>query len=117
MVFSWLVCQLTGMAAAPLALCGDGAIAANSDEDTCCPGILPGQVCPMHHTREGDTTCKMRGTCGRSDAALFSLSGGIGVVPQPTSSVTAFAPREFAGPLAINLIARAQSPDVPPPRR
>jgi len=116
--FSWLLCQLTGMAAAPLVLCCAGAIAVNSDEDTCCTGLLPGQVCPMHHTRAGETTCKMRGACGHSDAALFSLSGGLGVVPpQPTSSVTAFAPREFVGPVAINLIVRAQSPDAPPPRR
>jgi hypothetical protein len=116
-VFGWLACQSIGMAAAPLELCCAGASTATSDEDVCCPGLLPGQVCPMHHTREGHTTCKMRGVCGSSDAALFSLSGGIGVVPQATSSVTAFALREFIRPASVNLIARAQSPDAPPPRR
>ena len=117
MVFTWLLCQATGMAAAPLALCCDAATApAGSGEDSCCQGLLPGQVCPMHHTRPSTSTCKMRGACGRSDSALFSLSGGIGVTPPPTSAVTPFAPRELVSPATVSLVARVRSPEAPPPR-
>ena len=34
-------------------------------DDKCCPGMLPGQICPMHHTKEGKRTCKMRSACTR----------------------------------------------------
>src|SRR5438105_5067766 len=88
----WLVSQVAGIAAAPVGFCCRGVQTA-MDDDTCCPGLLPGQICPMHHTKEdGKRTCKMRGGCAASDAALLALAGGVGVLPDATSLVSAFGP-------------------------
>src|SRR6185295_7167482 len=91
---SWLICaclacQIAGVVAAPLTFCCQN-VATAHDEEKCCPGLLPGQVCPMHHTREGVRTCKMRNSCAPADAALLALAGGVGVVPPATSVVSAF---------------------------
>jgi hypothetical protein len=115
-VCGWLAGQMAGLAAAPLALCCQSAPAAHDDGQKCCPGLLLGQVCPMHHTREGDRTCKMRSACGPSDAALVALSGGLGVLPPATALVNAFALGDVLGAAAPSAIARAYRPESPPPR-
>src|SRR5438046_1009334 len=88
-IAGWLACQMAGLTAAPLALSGAHASPADHDEKCDCP-VAPGQACPMHHTREGDRTCKIRHAFGGSDAALLALAGGVGVLPRPTASVSAF---------------------------
>src|SRR3954451_22432509 len=90
LVGAWLLCQMANVAAAPLTFCCQN-VASSEDEEKCCPGLLPGQVCPMHHTKEGVRTCKMRAVCTGSDAALIALGGALGVVPAPTPAVNAFA--------------------------
>jgi hypothetical protein len=114
----WLVGQTAGLAAAPFALCCRTApgTSVHDPEEECCPGLLPGQVCPMHHTREGVRTCKMRSVCTGSDAALVSLSGGLGVLPPSPATVSAFEVRELASAMAPFAIARAHRPESPPPR-
>ena len=58
-VGAWLLCQIANVTAAPVMFhCQN---VATADDDECCPGLLPGQVCPMHHTKAGEKTCKMRG--------------------------------------------------------
>ena len=112
---AWLLCQVAGVAAAPVAFCCQN-VATAADEDNCCPGLLPGQVCPMHHTKEGERTSKMRNACARSDAALLALSGGVGVLPKATAIVVAFdsgRPPRLSRPSAI---ARHHRPESPPPR-
>lgn len=111
----WLTCQLAGVAAAPLAFCCRS-IPAADDDGPCCPGLLPGQICPMHHTREGQRTCKMRDACGRADAALVSLAGVVGLLPDATSTVSAFAVGAPIAPTAPSTTSRADRPDAPPPR-
>ena len=110
----WLACQLAGVVAAPLAFCCRTIQV--DDDEACCPGLLPGQMCPMHHKREGERTCKMRDACNRADAGLVALAGVVGLLPATTSVVNAFAvgaPPRAAVPSAI---ARAHRPESPPPR-
>jgi hypothetical protein len=111
----WLACQVAGVVAAPLAFCCRSMPAADDDEQ-CCPGLLPGQICPMHHRREGEPTCKMRDACGRTDAALVSLAGVVGLLPAPTSVVSAFETGDRLTAIAASAIARAHRPESPPPR-
>jgi hypothetical protein len=114
---AWVCCQMAGVAAGPLAVYFGPAEVVASSEDACCPGVAPGQVCPMHHTREGKKQCVMRSACASSTAALLTLVGGVGVLPSPVSApadlsgVTGRAPR-----LARSAIARSELPDPPPPR-
>jgi hypothetical protein len=115
LICAWLLCQVAGVAASPFAACCD--LAAPADDETkCCPGLLPGQICPMHHTREGDRTCKMRSACGPTDPALFSLSGGLGVLPPQTPTVIAFVPGQRLNTLIASELLRAERPESPPPR-
>lgn len=110
----WLACQLAGVVAAPLAFCCRTIQV--DDDEVCCPGLLPGQMCPMHHKREGERTCKMRDACNRADAGLVALAGVVGLLPKTTVVVNAFAvgaPPRAAVPSAI---ARAHRPESPPPR-
>jgi hypothetical protein len=112
---AWLLCQVAGVAAAPLTFCCQN-VASADDEEKCCPGLLPGQVCPMHHTKEGERTCKMRSTCTKSDAALVALAGGIGVVPTATPLVSSFDLGDPVRPAPRSAILRAYRPESPPPR-
>jgi hypothetical protein len=115
MVCLWLACQVAGVVAAPLAFCCQSGAAADDDEE-CCPGLLPGQICPMHHTRQGDRSCKMRDACGRADAGLVSLAGVVGLLTPATSLVSAFDPGDAVASPAPSAIARAYRPESPPPR-
>src|ERR1700704_20552 len=84
-VGAWLLCQIANIAAAPLTFYCQN-VASGGDDEKCCPGLLPGQVCPMHHTKEGERTCKMRGVCTGSDASIIALAGGLGAVPLQTAA-------------------------------
>src|SRR5689334_12807066 len=111
----WLAAQLTGLAAAPLALCAHQPAAAH-EHAACCPGVAPGQVCPMHRTREGAAKCTMRANCRAADAALLSLFAALGVTPPAEHVAEAVRP---TGRLVVGSdapIARASLPDPPPPR-
>lgn len=114
---AWLVCQLAGLIAAPVAMCVNPAEAAASAEDACCPGVAPGQVCPMHHTREGAKHCVMRSACASGTTALLTLVGGVGLLPSLTSSAVDTLAQAGAAPrLASATIARTELPESPPPR-
>src|SRR5947207_962818 len=89
-IASVLACQIAGAAAAPLAFSLRGV--PTIDDDKCCPGLQPGQICPMHHTKEGERTCKMRNACAQSDAALIALAMGAGVLRESTAFVSVFDP-------------------------
>jgi hypothetical protein len=111
----WLVCQVAGVAAAPVTFCCKDVPSSHDDEE-CCPGLLPGQVCPMHHTTAGKRECKMRNACAPSDAALMALAGSIGVLPSTTSVVNPFDLGDLARPVASIAIGRTDRPESPPPR-
>jgi len=116
LICGWLAVQLAGAVAAPLAFrCQDAQAA--GDLPACCKALAPGQTCPMHHHQhEHDRTCKMRSVCGRADAALVTLTGGLGILPPPTIRVTAFVPGEsIAWSDAVAPLCDPR-PDSPPPR-
>jgi hypothetical protein len=114
---AWLVCQLAGLIAAPVAMCVSPAEAAASAEDACCPGVAPGQVCPMHHTREGAKHCVMRSACASGTTALLTLVGSVGLLPSLSSSpADALVPVGTAPRVASATVARAELPESPPPR-
>src|SRR5262245_56812898 len=111
---AWLVCQLAGVAAAPVALWRIAA--AHTDQECDCP-LDAGAACPMHHkAQDEDRTCKLRSAFGNSERALLTLTGGCGVLPAATVHVSVFHPGVpvscgTVGPIAIPLV-----PDAPPPR-
>jgi hypothetical protein len=113
-VSAWLLCQAAAVASAPMALWRTGPTIAV--EDDCCPGVAPGQVCPMHHTKEGQRKCVMHGACASSTAALIALSGGIGLLAHVS---VADAPYAAAGAILISessTLSRLAPPESPPPR-
>jgi hypothetical protein len=115
LVGAWLLCQIANVAAAPLTFCCQN-VATSEDEDKCCPGLLPGQICPMHHVKEGEPTCKMRGVCTGTDASIVALAGGLGALPAATAAVSAFALGDLARLAPRSTILRTDRPESPPPR-
>jgi hypothetical protein len=116
LVCAWLTCQIATVVAAPITFCCKAVPVADDDEE-CCPGVAPGQLCPMHHkTATGKNDCKMRSTCGPADAMLVALAGGIGVLPRATAVVNAFVPGDVVAPSAPVALARSSRPESPPPR-
>jgi len=115
MIRAWLVCQIAGFAIAPTALCCAGSDAADAIPE-CCRGVGPDETCPMHHGDDDDSTCKMRSVCFPSDTALIMLSGGVGVLPSATISVTGFGPGSILLPIRSVAVLRSDRPQSPPPR-
>jgi hypothetical protein len=114
----WLACQVAGIVAAPLAFCCQTRAVA-IDEEECCPGLAPGQMCPMHHVRKGEKkepACKMRDACGRTDAGLVSLSGVVGLLPKATAVVSHFEVGDAVRTAVPSAILRVYRPESPPPR-
>src|SRR3954469_24473292 len=115
LIGAWLLCQVANLAAAPLTFCCQNVATAGADEK-CCPGLLPGQVCPMHHTKEGERTCKMRAVCTGTDASLVALAGGLGAGPLSTSTVNVFVLGDAARTAPRTALIRTRRPESPPPR-
>jgi len=113
---AWLVCQLAAVGAAPILLhwTRPGVVAAAGDED-CCPGVAPGQVCPMHHTKAGIRHCVMRNACAPDSVALIALAGLLSV-PRTSSVTTAAASVQIVSPAVETPVLRVDAPDSPPPR-
>ncbi len=114
---AWLLVQLAGFAAAPIAMCVDrGHPSGTHHQKACCPGIAPGQICPMHHEREGGRTCTMTAGCRVDDIALLSLIAAPGVPALTARGVSLSATADRVQPLTATPIARAELPEPPPPR-
>jgi hypothetical protein len=98
----WLASQLVAVVS-PLTLFSESF---GIDQATCCPGLAPGQVCPMHHKRAGDRTCQMESACAHHDAALLTILA-TGAVP-PSVPAIAF--------VSESTLSQDPTPDLPPPR-
>lgn len=109
-VSGWLLCQLVAVVS-PLALSCD---AFGLDSVDCCDTLAPGAVCPMHHHAAGDRTCRMSSACAHRDATLLTIVP-VGVLPSSQTPSWAVAVRSAAD-AAESTIARAFTPDLPPPR-
>src|SRR5579884_2186412 len=108
----WLACQLVALAA-PLTLVSDRF---GIDQENCCPGIAPGQFCPMHHHAAGDrTTCKMESACAHHDAALLTILA-VGILPPASCSIAGAAAASAVRPSEPTAASRAAVPDAPPPK-
>ena len=116
LVGGWLACQVAALAAAPVTLCVSTPAPARHNA-VCCPGLKPGQVCPMHHTREGVQTCAMVSPCGASDTALLPLVAGAGLLPSAQAVASIAFSAQLILPVTALAIARAERPDSPPPRQ
>ena len=115
LICACLACQIAGVVAAPITFCCQN-VATAGDEQKCCPGLLPGQVCPMHHTREGERTCKMRNSCAQADAALIALAGGLSIVAPATSVVITFDLGDVLRASQPAVVTHSARPESPPPR-
>ncbi len=113
---AWLVCQLAGFVAAPIAVCASPASANADSHENCCVGSEPGQACPMHRSPKGDKDCVMRNACAPSPSILLTLLGGLGLLPPPSSTLAALVVSDLPpGDPSVG-IARAELPEPPPPR-
>jgi len=110
----WLACQLVAVCVVTVAACCPPSD--HHQQTKCCPGVGPGQVCPMHHTKEGEPECVMRSMCGHADAALISLAGGLGLLPHLSTSLVTLQSLDAMSAMTPSALARADRPDSPPPR-
>jgi hypothetical protein len=109
---AWLACQMIAVAS-PLALSCDGF---GIDHLTCCPGIGPGQICPMHHKSTSDrTTCRMENPCGHHDTMLLTMIA-VGILPPASIAIVSSPFHTWLGSMAESTLGRAVRPDSPPPR-
>ena len=108
---AWLAFQLVALVS-PLTLFGDSF---GIDQASCCPGIGPGQICPMHHKSAADRTCKMESACAHHDAALLTILA-TGALPAAPSTLHTASHRAADAAPAVSTLSRATRPDAPPPR-
>jgi hypothetical protein len=114
---AWLMLELAAFAAAPIVMFVDrGHPSGTHRQKACCPGIAPGQICPMHHAREGGRTCTMTSGCREDAVALLSLIAVAGVPALTARGVSLSATADLVQPLTATPIARAELPESPPPR-
>ena len=120
-----LLFQAVGYAMSPLVSCCAVASRAAIDDDECCKGMAPGQMCPLHKHRQGPKDgvhhdqpaggCATRSGCSPVDPALISLAFGLGILPEPVSlDVIPVSIPVDAG--LARVVYRARSLDPPPPR-
>ncbi len=107
----WLACQLVAVVS-PLTLFADRF---GIDQASCCPGIGPGQICPMHHKNAADRTCKMESACAHHDASLLTIVA-TGAVPVLLSTPSPVSDTAVGGVPSASTLSLAVRPDAPPPR-
>jgi hypothetical protein len=82
----------------------------------CCPHAKPGDLCPMHRSKQADEKCQMRAACAPSDSALVALADGVGDFQDFSISVGALQSLEPTPTIAPSPFSRADRPDAPPPK-
>ncbi len=124
----WLLSHVAtlGVSFAGLCCTMPSTVTAVEDEDACCQGLAPGQICPLHKhgshqakppapssPKPGD--CVMRSGCDSAAMTLPALTLGLGLLPQVATvsdqTIVTVVTVEVAPP-----IARSVLPDLPPPR-
>jgi hypothetical protein len=113
----WLSCQAAGFLGAPVALALT--LHAAAEESCACPGG-DHRTCPMHHGQgAGDGAarhgCVFQNASTPGDAALLSLVGAAGVLPQVEGAAAPAGPEPVARPV-FSIQFRSDLPDLPPPR-
>ena len=121
-----LVLQSVWLATPVWALaCGSDDVSTTADEDACCTGLKPGQMCPLHRHRQGhdhtrpqsasDAPYKLRASCDPPSALLQSLTLGTGDLIAP-SIATSPEPSVTRQPYVVVALSMFVPPDLPPPR-
>ncbi len=124
----WLLSHVATIGVSFAGLCCAPAPAAVSDgdEDACCAGLAPGQMCPLHkhgsHESNrrvppppGPDSCAMRSGCDSSAITLTAVTLGLGLLPEVTV-VSAEAGVLIVSLTTTSPLARSILPDLPPPR-
>jgi hypothetical protein len=122
---TWLLFQAASIAVSPFIPCCAVTSQAAVDDDDCCKGMAPGQMCPLHrhrqapkddaHHDQAPSDCAMRSGCGQETPALSALGFGLGIVPEAISlDVIPVSISEQASHSGV--LSRASSLDPPPPR-
>jgi hypothetical protein len=120
-----LLFQAAAFAIAPFAICCAVAAQAAVEDDVCCKGMAPGQMCPLHkhrqapkdtaHHDEAPSRTAVRSSCAPVDPALISFAFGLGILPEAVSldvvAVSIPVPASHA-----TVTHRSRSLDPPPPR-
>jgi hypothetical protein len=121
----YLLFQVSAFAMSPFAACCAVAARAAVDDDVCCKGMAPGQMCPLHkhrqapkdtaHHDEAPSRSAVRSSCAPVDPALISFAFGLGILPEAVSvdvlTVSIPVPASHA-----TVTHRSRSLDPPPPR-
>jgi hypothetical protein len=119
--------QAFGGAASLLAGMPAGATrAAAADSHSCCKGMAPGRICPMHKTgaspqdapaeRPGGAKCRLSSGCAPLDVALTGIGSQGALVPFRTVLDPALAETAPPGALVQPSSSWIQSPPPRPPR-
>jgi hypothetical protein len=88
----WLCCQVASIGFAATSLPHPAAFAAAVTTCTC-PGDHTDEACPMHQSGGGASDdCSMRSAHAPTDAALLSLTAGLGI-PASSSGLDTVDPR------------------------
>jgi hypothetical protein len=111
---TWLCCQFSLLAAAPVSLLADGPHSAQSMACTC---VHTGNAqCPMHHPASQKRGCECRGATDPDAATVVSLLGPIAVLAGAPSRLTPPAIAESPAHHITRFTGFIVVPDGPPPR-
>jgi hypothetical protein len=120
----WLMFQAGVLAGSPFVSCC-AAASQTEDEDDCCKGMAPGQICPLHKHRHApkpdpqqdhsSSRCAISSGCPTPEPALLSLAFGLGVIPAPVS-LAVISVSNPVHAVASHVVTQAHSLDPPPPR-
>jgi hypothetical protein len=127
-VAATLLLQLAAYLALPAALCCEpehemAAAAAGRDASPakgCCPGMAPGQFCPMHSgsaskARSKDASdCRIR--CARGSELSIPVQAFVGPLATPILVDPAFAFGDVVSLPSIDTAGETPEPTSPPPR-
>jgi hypothetical protein len=111
----WLVCQTFVLGAAPGGmLCGDARamLSASEDDDACCRGLGPGQICPMHKHRGHGSKPGGHGDHGASHAGQHGASTPQNLPSQPASDHCNM--RSTCDPLTLAIESLISTPGLLP---
>jgi hypothetical protein len=121
-VAAMLLGQLAGFALLPAALCctretsGSGIQVSAHERKPCCPGMAPGQVCPMHRAESQKQQNGPRLRCAPDSGSPLALIGLLGILSAPPTADADVAP---AGVVSISAFDRPTGEITvhsPPPR-
>ena len=125
-VFALLLVFHAGvLAASPFLTCCVTSAESTVENDDCCKGMGPGQICPLHkhrraapHDHGNDTApvgATLRCGCSPTDPALLSLSFGLGELTPSVSTYVTLLSNPVQSTTFV-VLEQARSLDPPPPR-